>query len=157
MCAERIIKTALTISAAWLAIGLADAAAKDAREPSAVTTAQDTKSLLTHHLSSFQDNDLDAVASDYTDESVLITAEATYTGRTAIRGFFANLIPQFPKRQTRFELDKMIVDGELVFIVWHAITPTLKVPLGTDTFLVKDGKIHRQTFAGEMQRSSDSR
>lgn len=122
-----------------------------------MTVAATTKTLLMHHLSSFQDNDLDAVVSDYTDASVLITAGATYTGRQAIRGFFAKLIPQFPKKRTRFELDKMIVNDELVFIVWHATMPTLSVPLGSDTFLVKDGKIHRQTFVGQMQSTSDRR
>ena len=107
--------------------------------------------LLTHHLSSFQANDLDALMSDYTDESVLITADATYEGRDGIRGFFTALIPQFPTGSTRLELDKMTVVEDLLFIVWRASTPTLKVALGTDTLLVRQGKIHRQTFAGHME------
>jgi predicted SnoaL-like aldol condensation-catalyzing enzyme len=151
------MKTNLTILALLLAFNLTDASATDARASGIVATAEATKTLLTHHLSSFQDNDLEAVVSDYTDESVLITAAATFTGREAIRGFFAKLMPQFPKQETRFELDKMIVNGELVFIVWHATTPTLKVPLGSDTFVIKDGKILRQTFVGQMLRTSDSR
>jgi ketosteroid isomerase-like protein len=122
-----------------------------------VINVEVTKTLLTHHLSSFQDNDLEAVVSDYTDESILMTTDATYTGREAIRGFFAKLIPQFPKQETRFELDKMIINGEVVFIVWHATTPTLKVPLGSDTFVVKDGKIHRQTFVGQLEYINRSR
>jgi ketosteroid isomerase-like protein len=116
-----------------------------------ISTAEPARTLLAHHLRAFADNDLDAILSDYTDESVLITADATYTGRKQIRGFFAGLIPHFPKEKTRFDLDKMIVDEAVVFIVWHASTPTLNVPLGTDTFVVKDGKIHRQTFAGQLQ------
>jgi hypothetical protein len=51
----------------------------------------------------------------------------------------------------------MIVHDGWVFIVWHAKTPTLHVPLASDTFLVKDGKIHRQTFVGQMQSSSPGR
>jgi hypothetical protein len=43
------------------------------------------------------------------------------------------------------------VSDELVFIVWHATTPSLEVALGTDTFLIKRGKINRQTFAGQMK------
>lgn len=110
--------------------------------------------LLTHHLSSFQANDLDALMSDYTDESILITAAATYEGITGIRGFFAALIPQFPTGSTRLELDRMTVIDNLLFIVWHASTPTVKVALGTDTMLVRQGKIHRQTFAGHMEQIS---
>jgi len=106
---------------------------------------------VTHHVSAFRDNDLDGVMSDYTDESVLITADATYAGRTQIREFFAGLIPQFPKHGTPFELDKLIIHQGVAFIVWHADTPTLQVPLGSDTFVFKDGKIHRQTFVGQLR------
>ncbi len=61
------------------------------------------------------------------------------------------LIPQFPTASIRLELDKMTVVGDLLFIVWHASTPTLKVALWTDTLLVRQGKIHRLTFAGHME------
>ena len=121
---------------------------------STVTIPDAMTRLLTHHLSSFQANDLDALMSDYTDESVLITGDATFTGSTEIRGFFSTLIPQFPTGSTRLDLDKMTVVDDLLFIVWHASTPTLKVALGTDTLLVRQGKIHRQTFAGYMEQLS---
>jgi ketosteroid isomerase-like protein len=107
--------------------------------------------LMTHHLSSFQDNDLEALMSDYTEESVFITADATCTGTAEIRAFFAGLIPLFPKQSTRFELDKMVVVEDLLFIVWHASTPTVKVSLGSDTLLIRQGKIHRQTFVGRLE------
>jgi hypothetical protein len=44
-------------------------------------------------------------------------------------------------------MDKMIIENELAYIVWHAKTPTIEIPLGTDTFIIKSGKIKRQTFA----------
>jgi predicted SnoaL-like aldol condensation-catalyzing enzyme len=94
------------------------------------------------------------VLSDYTEESMLVTADATYTGRQAILGFFAKLAPLFPREKSRLDLDRMVVDGELAFIVWHATTPAVKVTLGTDTFVLKDGKIHRQTFVGQMQQEA---
>ncbi len=120
----------------------------------ALTSSDAMEQLLTHHLGSFQDNDLDALMSDYTEESVLITGDATFTGPAGIRSFFAGLIPLFPTGSTRLELDRMVVIDDLLFIVWHANTPTLKVTLGTDTLLVKDGKIHRQTFVGQMEQIS---
>jgi hypothetical protein len=42
------------------------------------------------------------------------------------------------------------VHGEIAYIVWKADTPSLDVPLGTDTFVVRDGKIVVQTFAGQL-------
>ena len=128
--------------------------AGDTREPVGALAPNAMTRLLTHHLSSFQDNDLEALMSDYTEESILITADATYAGCAEIRSFFSALIPQFPKQNTRFELDKMTVIDDLLFIVWHASTPTVKVALGTDTLLVRQGKIYRQTFVGQMEQIS---
>ena len=109
-----------------------------------------SKNIVLHHLQSFQQNDLDAVVSDYTAESVLLTQTATYKGPGQIRDFFAALMPHFPVPGTSFELDRMVADGSLVYIVWHAATPSLRVPLGTDTFVMKEGKIFQQTFAGQL-------
>jgi hypothetical protein len=140
-----------TIAAALAAFNSPGVCAGDARETFGAQTPDAMRELLTHHLSSFQDNDLEALMSDYTMDSILITVDATYTGTAEIRAFFSALIPQFPKLNTRFDLDKMIVIDDLLFIVWHASTPTVKVSLGSDTFLVKEGKIHRQTFVGQLE------
>ena len=118
-------------------------------EDTTLTTS--SRDIIMHHLVSFQDNDLEAVVSDYTSESVLITQDATYTGREQIKVFFADLMLHFPKQKSRFEMDKVVVNGNLVYIVWHANTPSVDVPLGTDTFIVKGGKINQQTFAGELR------
>ena len=103
-----------------------------------------------HHLESFQHNDLDAVISDYTNESILITQDAMYTGPEEIKIFFAGLMTHFPKQKSSFALDKVVANGGLVYIVWHANTPSLNVALGSDTFVIKDDKIHQQTFVGQL-------
>ena len=109
-----------------------------------------SKNLLMNHLNSFQDNNLETLMSDYTNESVLITEEATYSGFEEIEAFFVELISHFPKQKSSFHLGKMVVDDGLAFITWHAKTPSLDVPLGSDTFIIKDGKIYQQTFVGQL-------
>jgi hypothetical protein len=42
------------------------------------------------------------------------------------------------------------VDGDTAYIVWKAETADNRYELGTDTFVVKDGKIAIQTFAGKI-------
>ena len=151
------MKIILTIATAVFAFNASNAWANDAQHQeqtkSATATPADeaAKNLLMHHLGSFQDNDLEAVISDYTSESVLITADATYKGPKEIRAFFSGLIPHFPKHKSNFELDKMVVNDGMALIVWHAKTPTVDVPFATDTFVVKAGKIYRQTFAGPFR------
>ncbi len=113
--------------------------------------AEAVRDIILHHLRSFRDNDLEAVVSDYTENSVFITRDATYKGPDEIRGFFAALMTHFPKNISNFKLDKLEVGDSLAYIVWHANTPSLDVSMGTDTFILRDGKIHQQTFAGSMK------
>jgi len=113
--------------------------------------SKESENVLLHHLHSFASNDLELLMSDYTDESILITHEQIYNGSMEIRAFFTELMNHFPKNHSDFKLDKLVAMDELVFIVWHATTPSLEVSLGTDTFVVKEGKILQQTFAGIMK------
>jgi predicted SnoaL-like aldol condensation-catalyzing enzyme len=115
------------------------------------TLTHPSRNIIMHHLISFQDNDLEAVMSDYMNESVLITQDGSYTGPEQIKAFFADLMKHFPKQKSSFTMDKVIVNDDLVYIVWHANTPSLEVSLGSDTFIIKNGKIYRQTFAGELK------
>ena len=116
------------------------------------TVSTSSRKIIERHLSNFlQDNDLEAVVSDYTEESILITQDATHKGTKEIRAFFDGLIMHFPKQQSSFELDKLVVNDELAYIVWHANTPSLDVSYGTDTFIIKDGKIYQQTFAAQLK------
>ena len=107
--------------------------------------------LVMRHLSSFQQNDLEGVLADYTNESVFITQAATYTGVEEIRGFFSELIIHFPAGKSEFVLDKIATIDDMVYILWHAKTPGLTVPIGSDTFIVKECKIHQQTFVGQLE------
>ena len=115
--------------------------------------ADSSRTVLLRHLSAFQDNNLEAVISDYTDESELITPDAVYKGPEEIQTFFEALIAQFPKHQSSFELDTLVVDDDLVYIIWHGKTPVLDIPFATDTFIIRNGKIHQQTFAGQLEQA----
>ena len=115
-----------------------------------ITLDEISKEVVKNHLNSFLNNNLDAVMSDYTSESVLITQDTTFTGIEEIRVFFAGLIMHFPQQMSNLVLDKLVVTNDMVYIVWHAKTPSLQVPLGSDTFIIKDSKIYQQTFVGQL-------
>ena len=40
---------------------------------------------------------------------------------------------------------------EVAYIVWHSVNQGADVKLGTDTFVIRDGKIVLQTFAGRIE------
>jgi ketosteroid isomerase-like protein len=88
---------------------------------------------------------LDAILSDYAEDARFLSEDRTYSGKAEIRRFFEDFIAALPTHaMQRFALRSLRVEGPLALITWHAGN---ELPLGTDTFLVRDGKIVSQTFA----------
>ena len=107
-----------------------------------------TRAVIEHHWKSFQDRDLDALMADYTDESILITPDKTFRGLAEIRVIYAQAFLVFPKDSTSMQVNKTIVEDDLGYILWEDTLPKFKLPYPSDTFVIRDGKIVRQTFAG---------
>jgi len=116
-----------------------------------LTGLMTTQQVLDHHLDTLLKGDLDGLVSDYTDDSILIGPEGPVKGLQAIRTMFAGAIASLFKPGTyAFTLDTTHVAGDVAYIVWHARCGSLNVALGTDTFVVRDGKIAVQTFAAKI-------
>lgn len=124
--------------------------AEEVTEKMPVVNAEATKMVIEHHLQAFGSGDIEAIMSDYTEESVVITPEATLRGLEQIKGLFTQMLTMFPEEGSEFVLDRMDIDNELGYIFWHANTPVVEIPLGTDTYIVQDGKIMKQTFAAKL-------
>ncbi len=111
-----------------------------------------TETVLNHHLEGFSNGDVDAVMEDFTDDSVLILPDTTLTDLESIRAAFTGFFDGLFKPGTyEFMMDRMEVTGDVAYIVWHSTNQGMDVKLGTDTFLIRDGKIAVQTFAAFMQ------
>lgn len=109
-----------------------------------------TKDVLDHHLSAFASGDAAEAAKDYTEDSVLIVPEATIKGVAGIQEAFAGFFKEgglFHPGTYEFTMDRVEIVGDVGYIIWHATTAAGSVPVGTDTFVVRDGKIAVQTFA----------
>jgi ketosteroid isomerase-like protein len=109
-----------------------------------MSTETSTQTTLDHHIQAFAEG-IDATMQYYTEDSVLITPDATHRGLADIRGFFTAFMGAMPAgMMDSFKLNRSEVAGEVAYIVWEA-KPWF--PLGTDTFVVRDGKIVYQTAA----------
>lgn len=106
-----------------------------------------TKEIFDHHMKAFGENDLDGVMADYTDESILITPDTTYSGLAEIRKGFEGAFKMFPKDSTTIQVVKTVVKNDIAYIIWSAKTPKFELGFGTDSFIIQNGKIIRQTFA----------
>jgi ketosteroid isomerase-like protein len=109
----------------------------------------DTKAVIDHH---FAAGDADEALKDYTEASVLLMPDATLKGLPAIHAFFADSFSGLFKPGTYdLGVDTMQIEGDVAYVVWHASCASVNLPLATDTWVVRDGKIATQTFAAKVE------
>ncbi|MEO8525943.1 MAG: nuclear transport factor 2 family protein [Caldimonas sp.] len=98
------------------------------------------------HLQAFlEQKGIGAILDDYDEEACFLCEKKAYRGKREIQDFFEQFMAGLPPQAIgRFELRSLHVAGEVAYITW-SVGPEL--PLGTDTFVVREGKIVSQTFA----------
>jgi ketosteroid isomerase-like protein len=112
------------------------------------------RQVLDHHMKAFELGDVEEVLKDYTEDSILIEPNATHKGIDALRKFFAGLFSGiFEPGSYDFVMDRSSVEGDVIYIVWRTNGRAVDITLGTDTFLVRDGKFAVQTFAGKIEET----
>ncbi len=110
-----------------------------------------TKDVLDHHLNCFGEGDLKGILSDYAPGAVLFTGEGVLKGKDEIGPLFQAMIAEFAKPGSAFTLKQSYVEGDYAYILWTAETTDNVYDIGTDTFVVRDGKIVAQSFTGKIK------
>ncbi len=110
------------------------------------TESSGTETVVRNHLQAFlEQKGVAAIVSDYDETARFYSEAAIYRGKAQIGDFFADFIASLPAGAIdRFSLKSLRVDGDIAYITWSA---GKEIPLGTDTFVVDNGKIVSQTFA----------
>jgi uncharacterized protein (TIGR02246 family) len=101
-----------------------------------------TTDVLDHHLKALAAGDVEELMRDYADDAVLISGSEPLRGKPAIEQMFKNISANPPN----IVEDVRVVEGDVAYIVWH----NEHMPFGTDTFVLRDGKIVCQTVAFKM-------
>lgn len=109
-----------------------------------------TTDVLGHHLKCFGEGDMEGVLSDYAPGAVLFTQNGPRLGAEQIRPVFQAMFDEFAKPGASFSLLHQSVQGDYAYIVWAAETADNVYEMGTDTFVVRDGKIVAQSLAGKI-------
>ena len=119
-----------------------------------------TQEVLERHLKSLADGDLAGFLADFSPEIVVFRplgfagAGGVAKGLTAIGPVFASLFAEFAKPGARFEVRQQAIEGDYAYIVWNAETADNTYEPGSDTYVIKDGKIVFQSFAGRITSRS---
>jgi len=108
-----------------------------------------TKEVLAHHLQAFGERDLEGVLSDYAPDAVFFTRRGPLRGTDTIRPLFEGLIAEFAKPGATFRMQQQFVAGDYAYILRHGETAENIYELGTDTFVVRNGKIVAPVIHGQ--------
>ncbi|HJS90572.1 MAG TPA: nuclear transport factor 2 family protein [Steroidobacteraceae bacterium] len=110
------------------------------------TLSSVTENVVRNHLRAFLDQEgLDAILEHYAHDAKFLSESRTYRGKSEIREFFEGFIATLPPHAIRqFLLRSLRCEDNVAYITWSAGD---ELPLATDTFVVRDGKIVSQTFA----------
>lgn len=113
------------------------------------TGTKQTLNVMTRHLDAFVTNQgVDAIVRDYDEHAILYAPDSVYRGVDEIRRFFKGFLGNLPEKGLQlFRMRTREANGEVGYIVWSIGE---LIPLGTDTFLIKDGKIVQQTYAAHI-------
>jgi ketosteroid isomerase-like protein len=96
-----------------------------------------------HHGQALAAGDLDGIAADYADDSVVITSAGVARGKDDIRKVFVKLLDDLPN--AAWDLKTRIFDGDVLFLEWAADSAANRVDDGVDTFVFRNGMIWAQT------------
>jgi ketosteroid isomerase-like protein len=109
-----------------------------------------TKDVLDHRLKCFGECDLEGVLADYSPDAVLFMPTGLIIGVDAIRPVFQYIVSEFGKPGTQFALHQRCVEGDYAYIRWNAETSDNIYDAGTDTFVVRNGKIVAHSFSAKI-------
>jgi ketosteroid isomerase-like protein len=111
-----------------------------------------TKDVFDHHVKCFGEGDLQGILADYSPSAVMFTPDGPLKGIDAIRLFFEALLAEFGQPGTAFSMKVLSIEGDFAYCIWTAETADNVYELGTDTLVVRDGRIVAQSYAGKITR-----
>lgn len=106
-------------------------------------STETTRAVLDHHMTAMDAADVDGVMADYADDCIFISGDNILRGPDAVRNVFTR-VPAGMASQ--MNMQHSVCDGDIAYIVWTMPNGAK----GTDTFVLRDGKIVVQTVANFM-------
>lgn len=102
-----------------------------------------TEEVLASHEAALSEHDPCKISNHYAQDAVVVVNGFTYRGPREIAQFYATLVRDLPDAVWR--TDVAVVHDDLAYVEWACASAGSSVKFGTDTFVVTNGLIARQT------------
>lgn len=107
-----------------------------------------TQKIWDHHIQAWGAKDLDSILSDYDEAAFVIVNNKVFQGHDQIRAVFTQLFELFSHGVN--QIQPAVVKAQTIYILWRFTPNGFGSFMGTDSFVVSDGKIQAQTIASEL-------
>lgn len=107
--------------------------------------ARGAREVVESHLALRQAGDLERdLATNYSPDVVLLSAEGVNHGHDGVRRL-ADVLRTYVDAG-RYRYDRVLADGEVAMLTWHAADESVRIHDGADSFVVRDGLVRAQTI-----------
>lgn len=106
------------------------------------TTIPTTEQVVEHHMRAGNEQNVAEVMRDYAANAILVAPDGVHKGKQAIRASYKQLASG-PK--STITADRKVFEGEVGYVAWTMNAGQPGAVHGTDTFIVRHGKIVVQT------------
>lgn len=103
-----------------------------------------------NHSAAFQTQNIEGIVADFHDDGFMVLNGKVIQGKENLKKAFTYIVA-CGAEGTKTDLQPPVFKDEVVYLKWRFIPKgeTASI-LGTDTFIVLDGKIHSQTVACDL-------
>lgn len=109
--------------------------------------ARSTEEVFNHHKEAFLSRNIEKIMEDYADDAVLFSPLGVLKGKEGVRIFFTEALKLVPPDVAgNMQYRKQDFEGEFGYIVYSSPG----IPLGSDTFCIRKGKIVIQSGIIQM-------
>ena len=105
--------------------------------------ARSTQEVFHDHMGALGRGDLPALMADYAKDAILMTMDTVYEGRDAVQGYFVGAFTAMPTMKITGTGER--VNGDVVLCTWTGDSDGARIPVGVDTFVIREDKIRQQT------------
>ncbi len=105
----------------------------------------DTTLVVKRHVDALMARDLDRLIADYAEDAFFISnlAPIAICGTEALRQFWTQALAIFtPQVLSSLQFSQQVIKRDVAYLLWSA---GAAIPFGSDTFVVRGGKIVAQT------------
>lgn len=110
-----------------------------------------TMALFESHGKAFFARDFEGIATDFPEDGFVILNGKVYKGKENLIKVFKHVTNIFDNCGKQTEFEPPVFHDEVIYLKWRFVAKDQTVSmLGTDTFVVLNGKIHSQTVCCDI-------